>query len=62
MFNKAVDAHYNKIHEGGVYLISGGSLKHAKKQFSGGIKNDLEITLGEFSQVQPVEDDANVCS
>lgn len=60
MFNSAVDKFYPLFEEGKVYLISRGTLKQAKRQFSAGIKNDLEITLNENSIVQLVEDDASI--
>lgn len=61
MFNAAVDKFYDLLQEGNVYIIAKGTLKHANKQFSAGIKNGLEISLGENSIVQLVEDDKSVC-
>jgi len=39
---------------GKVYYISRGRLKPANKQYSGGVKNDYELTIGNETDVELV--------
>jgi replication factor A1 len=49
-FGIAVDNFFEVIHEGGTYLMSGGSVKAANKQYTS-INNPYEITFGDSTNV-----------
>jgi len=53
MFKEDCDRLYNILEEGKVFIISGGRLKVANKQYST-LKNDYEITFGNETTVKPV--------
>lgn len=55
-YNSTAQKLFNMMHEGCVYYISNGKLKHADKRFST-LNNEYEITLEESSIVQPAESD-----
>jgi replication factor A1 len=58
-FNAQCDMLYNVFQEGGVYYISGCSVKHAKKQFTN-IKNDYELMFEQRTMVEKAQVQDNV--
>eukprot|EP00486_Rosalina_sp_Unknown_P008984 CAMPEP_0201592414 /NCGR_PEP_ID=MMETSP0190_2-20130828/190319_1 /ASSEMBLY_ACC=CAM_ASM_000263 /TAXON_ID=37353 /ORGANISM="Rosalina sp." /LENGTH=309 /DNA_ID=CAMNT_0048051181 /DNA_START=706 /DNA_END=1632 /DNA_ORIENTATION=+ len=57
-FNEAADKFFTIFQKNGVYLISKGQVRLARKGYSH-IKNDYSITLNEHSEVIPVNDNNN---
>ena len=57
-FNEAADKFYTVFEKGGVYLISKGQVRLARKGYSH-IKNDYSITLNSDAVVIPVNNDEN---
>ena len=57
-FNEAADKFYSIFEKNGVYLISKGAVRLARKGYSH-IKNDYSITLNQDAEVIPVNDNNN---
>lgn len=61
LFNQAIDAHFNKIQEGGVYLITNGAVKMSCKKFTS-INNDFFINIEQNTRIAPAYDDRSIKS
>ncbi|KAJ3214341.1 Replication factor A protein 1 [Dinochytrium kinnereticum] len=55
-FNEAVTAMYDLLNEGSVYYVSKAPIKVARKQYSGGIDNEYEMTLEASTEVRMCDD------
>ncbi|KAI8834863.1 hypothetical protein BC829DRAFT_406884 [Chytridium lagenaria] len=55
-FNEAVTTLYDVLEEGSVYYVSKAPIKVARKQYSGGIDNEYEMTLEASTEIRLCDD------